>query len=70
MIVYNDVLEKLKQAGYNSGRIMREKLISQATMVALRHNQPVSTKTIDTICRLAKCQPGDILKYIEDPAEE
>ena len=70
MIIYDRVLERLKEAGYNSGRIMREKLLSQATMVALRHNQPVNTTTIDTICRLIKCQPGDIMRYIEDPAEE
>lgn len=70
MIVYKDVLQKLKDAGYNTGKIMAERLISQSTLVAIRHNKPISTKTIDTICRLAKCQPGDILEYLEDPADE
>lgn len=70
MIIYKDVLVRLKDAGYNTGRIMADRLLSQSTLVAIRHNRPISTKTIDTICRLAKCQPGDILEYIEDPADD
>ena len=67
MIVYKNVLQLLKNAGYNTTIIMREKLLPQSTLDALRHNKPLNTKSIDTICRLAKCQPGDILEYIEDP---
>lgn len=72
MIVYKDILKKLKDAGYNTGTIMNNKLISQSSLVAIRHNKPISTKTINTICKLAKCQPGDILEYVEenDPVEE
>lgn len=70
MIIYKDVLVRLKDAGYNTGRIMADRLLSQSTLVAIRHNKPINTKTIDTICRLAKCQPGDILEYIEDPADD
>lgn len=69
MIVYKDVLQRLKDAGYNTGVIMKQKLLSQSTLVALRHNRPLNTTTIDAICRLAKCQPGDIMEYVEDPAE-
>lgn len=70
MIVYKDILQRLKDAGYNTNTIMKNKLISQTTMVAIRHNKPISIPTINTICKLAKCQPGDILEYIEDPAEK
>ena len=66
MLIYKNVLQLLKDAGYNTTTIMRDKLLSQVTLDALRHNRPVSTKTIDTICRLAKCQPSDFLVYIED----
>lgn len=73
MIVYKDVIKRLKDAGYNSGYIMTQRLLPQSTMDALRHNKPLSLKSIDTICRLIKCQPGDILEYIEDdspPSED
>lgn len=66
MLIYKDVLQLLKNAGYNTTTIMRERLLSQATLDALRHNRPVNTKTIETICKLVKCQPGDFLVYAED----
>lgn len=69
MIIYKDVIKRLKDAGYNTGRIMSQKLLPQSTMDALRHNKPLSLRSIDAICRLAKCQPGDILEYVEDPSQ-
>lgn len=66
MLIYKNVLQLLKEAGYNTTTIMRDRLLSQATLDALRHNRPVNTKTIETICKLTKCQPGDFLMYVED----
>lgn len=70
MIVYKDILQRLKDAGYNTGVIMRNKLLSQATVDAIRHNRPINTTSINVICKLAQCQPGDIMEYVEDPAED
>ena len=60
-----DILAKLKEKGYSSTRIRNEKLIGQSYLQQLRHNEMVSWKTIETICRLLNCQPGDILEYVE-----
>lgn len=70
MIRYKDVLAKLKAAGYTSYTIRQMGLVSQKTLTALRNNDPVSTTTIDTLCGLLKCQPGDLLEYSEDLPEE
>ena len=61
-----DVLAALKAAGYYSTRIRNEKLIGQATLQQLRHGEIVSWATINTICRLLQCQPGDIVEYVEE----
>ncbi|GKH49073.1 hypothetical protein CE91St46_01840 [Eubacteriales bacterium] len=58
-----DVLAALREAGYSQNKIRDEKLIGQATLTQLRHGELVSWKTINTICRLLCCQPGDILEY-------
>lgn len=58
-----DVLAALKEAGYSTARIRKEKLIGEATVQQLRHGKLVSWATIETICRLLKCQPGDLLEY-------
>ena len=60
-----DVLAALREAGYSQNKIRDEKLIGQATLTQLRHGELVSWKTINTICRLLCCQPGDILEYAQ-----
>ena len=64
-----DILARLKEAGYSSTRIRKEKLMGQATMTQLRRGELVSWMNIETICRLLQCQPGDILEYVEDSPE-
>lgn len=61
-----DVLEELKKQGYNTGRIRKEKIISEGTLQRLRNNagEPITTATIDTICKILKKQPGQILEYV------
>lgn len=61
-----NILQALKNAGYNTNRIRKEKLIGQATLQQLRHGELVSWSTIETICKLLQCQPGDILEYVDD----
>lgn len=60
-----DILTALKGAGYSSTRIRNEKVMGQATLTQLRRGELVSWKNIETICRLLRCQPGDILEYVE-----
>lgn len=67
MIAYKtDIVQILRDAGYNSNRIRKEKLIGMATLQKLRHKELVSWATINTICSLLNCQPGDILEYRKD----
>lgn len=61
-----EILPALKAIGYTQTRIREEKLIGQATLSQLRKGELVSWATIETLCRLLDCQPGDILEYIPD----
>nr|DAV74356.1 MAG TPA: Cro/C1-type HTH DNA-binding domain protein [Caudoviricetes sp.] len=61
-----EILPALKAIGYTQTRIREEKLIGQATLSQLRKGELVSWATIETLCRLLECQPGDILEYIPD----
>ncbi len=71
MLIYKiDVIEKLKEAGYNTTRLRREKLLSESALQYLREGKPVGTKPLDDICRLLDCQPGDILEYVKDEENE
>lgn len=59
-----DILAELKKKGYSSTRIRGEKLIGQSYLQQIRRGELVSWKTLDTICSLLKCQPGDLLEYV------
>lgn len=59
-----DILEELKNIGYTTYRIRKEKLLSESTVQKLRNSQPVAWENIETICKLLNCQPGDILEYV------
>ena len=59
-----DILAALKEKGYSSTRIREEKLIGQSYLQQLRHGELVSWKTLNTICSLLDCQPGDLIEYV------
>ena len=61
-----DILAELKKKGYSSTRIREEKLIGQSYLQQLRHGELVSWKTLDTICALLECQPGDLVEFIDE----
>lgn len=66
MIVYNDILEKLAANGWSTYRIRTENVFSEGTLSRIRHGKPVTTDTINRICEMLKCQPGDILTWEPD----
>lgn len=67
MLIYKiDVLNLLKENGYNSTRILKENLISQSAMQKIRKNEMVGIKSIEKLCELLHMQPGNIIEYVED----
>lgn len=67
MLVYKfDVLEALKEAGYNTGRLRTEKLINESAIQAFRDGKMIGAKTLDILCKLLDMQPGNIIKYVPD----
>lgn len=71
MLVYKiDVIEALKESGYNSTKILKENLLGQSAMQKLRKGEMVGIKTLDQICKLLDMQPGNIIKYVENRPEK
>lgn len=70
MIIYKDILARLKDAGYSTYRLQKEKILGQETVSKIRYGKPINIRTIDTICKLLDCQPGEILEYRKDEVTE
>ena len=64
-----NVLQTLKDAGYNTSKIRKDKIMGEAMLQKLRQGQMVSWATLETICDLLDCQPGDLLEYVREPLD-
>lgn len=62
-----NVISRLKEAGYNTSTIRKEKIMGEAMLQKLRNGQMVSWATLETICDILNCQPGDIIEYVREP---
>ena len=66
VIVYVEILQRLADAGWSAYRLGQARKLSESTLQRLRHGRPVSTETIDVVCGLLRCQPGDLLRWVPD----
>ena len=58
-----NVLDALKEKGYSSYTLRKEKLLSESTIQKLRAGEGVSWDNLDTLCRLLDCDIGTLLEY-------
>ena len=63
-----DILAALKEAGYNTTRLRKEKLLSEGMIQSLREDKYISLQNLSKICELLSCQPGDLIEYVKEEA--
>ena len=61
-----DILSALKNAGYSTYKIRKEKLLGEATLQKIRNKEMISLDSLSTVCKLLNCQPGDIMEYVDE----
>ena len=66
MIAYYKLMDMLNRQGLKKIDLQKMIKCSPNTMAALSKNRPVKLETINELCKVLNCQPGDILEYIPD----
>ncbi len=61
-----NIVSALKDAGYSTYKLRKEKILAESTLQKFRNNELVSWENISTVCKLLNCQPGDIMEYVPD----
>ena len=61
-----NVMGKLKEKGYSSTKLRREKLLGESYMSQIRRGDMISWAALDTVCTLLECQIGDIIEHVAD----
>ena len=70
MISYDNLWCVMKERKVSQYILIKKHGISPAQITRLKRNESVSTHTIEMFCRILKCQPGDLMTYIENESEE
>lgn len=60
-----DVLQELKEAGYNTNRLRKERIFAEGTIQKFRDGVVVTATNLERLCAILKLQPGDIIEYVE-----
>lgn len=61
-----DILAALKEAGYNTNRLRKEKLLSEGVIQTLRENRYIALQNVSKVCELLDCQPGDLIEFVKE----
>ena len=63
MIVYTPFWETLKNSKESTYTLTKKHHISSSTIDRLRKNKPISTTTINDLCRILNCTTQEIIAY-------
>lgn len=63
-----DVMNELKNKGYTTTKLRKEKIIPEGTLTKIRNNngEPITTTTLNILCEILKKQPGQLIEYKPD----
>ena len=66
MISYEPFYNTLKEKGISTYKLINTFGISRSLIDRLKHNKPISTVTIDDLCKILNCRVEDILSFESD----
>ena len=61
-----NLIQELKDRGYSTYRIRRERIIGQASLTKIRAGGLPSWNELDKICTILRAQPGDLVEHVEE----
>ena len=68
MISYAPFWRTLKNSSESTYTLIKNHHLSSSTIDQLRKNKPVTTTTINDLCRIIGCNVDDIMEYV--PSED
>ena len=66
MITYEPLYVTMKEKGISTYKLITQYNISRSLLDRLKHNKPISTVTLDDLCKILDCKVEEILLYTED----
>ena len=70
MISYEPFYKTLKEKNISTYKLINTFGVSRSLIDRLKHNKPISTVTVNDLCRFLNCNVSDIMVYVEDSEAE
>lgn len=70
MIVYDRFWETLRNSRESTYTLIKNHRISSSTIDKLRRNKPITTTTMNDLCRILECRIEDIAEYIPSDTDQ
>lgn len=70
MITYKPFWKTLKESNETTYTLITKHHISSSTLDKLRKNKPVTTTTLNDLCRILNCEIQDVLQYIPSDLDQ
>lgn len=64
MIKYDPFWETLKRKKITTYFLINKEKVSSSTIARLRNNEPITTTTMNDLCRILNCRVEDIAVYV------
>lgn len=66
MISYAPFRKTLQRKEITEYQLIFKHGVSANTLHRMKQGSPISTKTLDTLCFILKCNVADVIEYVED----
>lgn len=66
MISYEPFYKTMQKKNMTTYKLIKDYNISRSLLDRLKHNKPISTVTLNDLCRILKCRVEEVLIYTED----
>lgn len=70
MICYKRFWKTLEKSPETTYTLIKNHHISSSTIDKLRKDKPITTTTLNDLCRILSCRVEDILEYIPSDADQ
>lgn len=66
MITYEPFYHTIRLKNISTYKLINEYNVSRSLLDRLKHNKPITTVTINDLCKILDCNIEDIVRYIKE----
>lgn len=70
MITYEPFWKTAKSKGFTTYKLIHKCGVANGTLYRMRKGKPITTETINQLCKVLKCKVEDVILFIDDETKE